>query len=86
MGWGWRGGTDGAGLYPGRGPFNDLPPWQRPGWLYGKGACWRRYQSELKPEDEATLLTEQKTVIEEQITNMHETLEKIQRRLDELRK
>ncbi len=24
--------------YPGNGPFRDLPPWQRPGWLYGAGA------------------------------------------------
>ncbi|MGQ9514487.1 MAG: hypothetical protein ACUVTL_05495 [Thermoproteota archaeon] len=28
------------GLWPGRGPFSYLPPWQRPGWLYGRGACW----------------------------------------------
>jgi len=25
------------GRYPGNGPFRDLPPWQRPGWLYGGG-------------------------------------------------
>jgi len=25
------------GGYPGNGPFNDVPPWQRPGWLYGYG-------------------------------------------------
>ena len=24
-------------MYPGNGPFRDLPPWQRPGWLYGYG-------------------------------------------------
>lgn len=36
-GWGWRGGW---GPWPGRGPFSYLPPWQRPGWLYGRGACW----------------------------------------------
>ncbi|MBC7081321.1 MAG: DUF5320 family protein [Thermoplasmatales archaeon] len=30
------------GIYrwPGRGPFSYLPPWQRPGWLFGRGACW----------------------------------------------
>jgi hypothetical protein len=28
------------GRWPGRGPFSHLPPWQRPGWLYGRGACW----------------------------------------------
>jgi len=32
---GYRGGR--RGLYPGNGPFRDLPPWQRPGWLYSYG-------------------------------------------------
>jgi len=36
MGWRGRGGR--GGPYPGRGPFSELPPWQRPGWLYGYGA------------------------------------------------
>jgi len=26
-----------GGRYPGNGPFRDLPPWQRPGWVYGSG-------------------------------------------------
>ncbi|MCD6368823.1 MAG: hypothetical protein J7L38_03390 [Thermoproteales archaeon] len=41
MGWGWGGGRRGwSGPWPGRGPFSYLPPWQRPGWLFGRGACW----------------------------------------------
>jgi hypothetical protein len=41
MGWRGRGrGGSGRGLWPGRGPFSNLPPWQRLGWLYGRGACW----------------------------------------------
>ncbi len=39
MGWRGRGGGW-SGPWPGRGPFSYLPPWQRPGWLYGRGACW----------------------------------------------
>ncbi|PCN50540.1 hypothetical protein B6U99_03880 [Candidatus Geothermarchaeota archaeon ex4572_27] len=41
-GWGWRGGgwRGGWGPWPGRGPFSHLPPWLRPGWLFGRGACW----------------------------------------------
>jgi len=35
---GWGGGW--AGPWPGRGPFSYLPPWQRPGWIFGRGACW----------------------------------------------
>ena len=36
MGWRGRGGGSG-GRWPGRGPFSNLPPWQRPGWLFGYG-------------------------------------------------
>ncbi|MGQ9744263.1 MAG: hypothetical protein ACUVQW_06585 [Candidatus Bathycorpusculaceae bacterium] len=36
MAWGWRGRSGGwTGPWPGRGPFSYLPPWQRPGWLFG---------------------------------------------------
>jgi len=38
FGWSGRGGW--RGPWPGRGPFSYLPPWQRPGWLFGRGACW----------------------------------------------
>ncbi|MFW9830814.1 MAG: zinc-ribbon domain-containing protein [Candidatus Thorarchaeota archaeon] len=41
-----RGGGRGRnqGPWPGQGPFSHLPPWQRPGWLYGPGSCWYFYQ------------------------------------------
>jgi len=28
-----------VGPWPGNGPFSYLPPWQRPGWVYGR-AYW----------------------------------------------
>lgn len=31
---GWRG-RGRSRLWPGAGPFSHLPPWQRPGWVYG---------------------------------------------------
>lgn len=37
-GWG-RGKGGWRGPWPGNGPFSYLPPWQRPGWIYGRGAC-----------------------------------------------
>jgi hypothetical protein len=86
MGWRGRGWTG-----PGRGPFSNLPPWQRPGWLYGRGACWYLYGPyqgvpAMKAEDETALLKEQKTAVEEQMKAMQETLKKVQKRLDELKK
>lgn len=39
-----RGRGRNQGAWPGRGPFSHLPPWQRPGWLYGPGSCWYLYQ------------------------------------------
>ena len=43
---GWRG--RGRGMWPGRGPFSYFPPWQRPGWVYGRGACWWLYAPYLR--------------------------------------
>ena len=43
---GWRGNRRGRsvlGFWSGHGPFSNFPPWQRPGWLYGRGACWWLY-------------------------------------------
>ena len=88
---GWRG-REWTGPWPGRGPYSNLPPWQRPGWLYGRGACWYLYgpysatPPTVKPEDEAALLAEQKTLVEEQLKAMQEALKKIQDRLNELNK
>jgi len=43
MAWWWPGGGWGRGRgwwsWGGRGPFSWLPPWLRPGWLFGRGAC-----------------------------------------------
>jgi hypothetical protein len=86
MGWRARGW---AGPGPGRGPFSHLPPWERPGWLYGRGACWYMYGpyrgiQPIKAEDEAALLKEQKTLLEDQLKAMQETQKRIQERLKEL--
>lgn len=93
----WRG-RGGSGPWPGRGPFSHLPPWERPGWLYGRGACWwlsspyaRTYPypslaPTLKPEEEANILKEQRAFIEEQLKALQETVKKIEARLEELKK
>lgn len=42
------------GQWPGNGPFSHLPPWQRPGWLYGPGSCWTIYQRNLQSAPETS--------------------------------
>lgn len=42
MGWRGRGGGR-SGRWPGRGPFSNLPPWQRPGRIYGFGRGFYGY-------------------------------------------
>jgi len=37
------------GIWPGFGPFSHLPPWERPGWLFGRGACWAYLWSHRLP-------------------------------------
>jgi hypothetical protein len=97
---GWRGrGTQGLGRWPGHGPFSDLPPWQRPGWLYGRGACWWLYpyytptgqgasdQTPIPPLMPVTpnLTKEQETVIlERQMNALQSQLDAIKNRLSEL--
>ena len=49
MGWRGRGGGR-SGPWPGNGPFSYLPPWQRPGWLYGRGVCWWLYNPNLQTD------------------------------------
>lgn len=38
--WGWRMGGRMGGPWPGKGPFSYLPPWLRPGWIFGRRMCW----------------------------------------------
>lgn len=71
--------------WPGRGPWSHLPPWERPGWIYGRGWCcnWIRPQWYYPPfpsrEDEIRYLEELKKYITEVV------LKEIDRRLEELR-
>ena len=93
----WRRGGR-RGSYPGRGPFNHLPPWQRPGWLYGPGSCWWLYggpvsttgypilPQNINTQDEMKLLTEQRKMFEDQIEVIKENMQKIENRLNQLSK
>ena len=85
---GWRGrGT--FGPWPGRGPFSDLPPWQRPGWVYGPGACWRlfgpRVASFYSPS-EAPSVTEQIKNLEAYKKEVEEEMNEINKQIERLKK
>jgi hypothetical protein len=97
MGWRGRGRGGGwVGLWPGRGPFSHLPPWQRPGWLYGRGACWwlsAPYVQTTAPKDPAVVppayttvpKDQEKAMLETQAKWLEQTLEQIRKRLEELK-
>ncbi len=98
MGWGWRGrGRSGGwvGPWPGRGPFSYLPPWQRPGWLYGRGACWWLFAPYLQttipqapvvipPASTAIPKEQEIAMLENQAKWLEQTLGQIRKRLEEL--
>ena len=72
-----------CGSWPGRGPFSDLPPWERPGWVYGRGSCWRflgdpYLQNYPNEKEERSYLEESKKRLEEQIKS-------IEKRINELK-
>ncbi|MGC8557144.1 MAG: DUF5320 domain-containing protein [Fervidicoccus sp.] len=77
MAWGKRFGT-----YPGNGPWSNLPPWERPGWKYGRGWCWQGYgrvawpysESPLNKEEEIRYLEEQKKYLEDSLKEIDERL------------
>jgi hypothetical protein len=61
----WRGQGRGgwSGPWPGKGPFSNLPPWQRPGWLYGRGACWWLFNPYLQANTPQVPSIDQQTQI-----------------------
>ena len=87
-----RGRSD-RGSWPGNGPFRDLPPWERPGWIYGPGSCWTLGNrgriglgARILPEDELEVLKQQKDQLERRLTLLQETLGKIEERFKEIQK
>ncbi len=95
-GYGRRGGRGGGGRgrWPGNGPFSHLPPWERPGWLYGPGSCWSLgYWNTAVGSSTAAApvvasniqtLQQQKDMMEAQLKSLQETLSRIEERMKEL--
>jgi hypothetical protein len=94
-GYGRRGSWGRGGRWPGNGPFRDLPPWERPGWLYGPGSCWtlgywRDYgvrpplAGQVTPTEEREALQIQRGMLESQLKSIQEAFQRIEKRLTEL--
>jgi len=91
---GGYGRSGGRGRWPGNGPFRNLPPWERPGWLYGPGSCWymsyRPGVSSIVPAFSSTnniqALQSQRDLLEEQIKRLEDSLKNIEKRLSEIQK
>ena len=84
--------SGGRGRWPGNGPFRNLPPWERPGWLYGRGSRWYMgYRpgggsvvSPLSTGADLQALQNQKGLLEEQLKTLQDRLESIEKRLSEI--
>ena len=79
----WKG-RRGYDAWPGRGPFSYLPPWERPGWLYGPGACWQLYAS--RPYTRAPTPDEETVYLETCMKELKQELEGVEARINQLRK
>ena len=86
----FRGRGRNQGNWPGNGPFRHLPPWERPGWIYGRGSCWYGVNSGVgsipsaTPQRESQILADQKGMLEEQLRSIQQRLAQIENRLSDL--
>jgi len=82
----WRGAY---GPWPGRGPFSHLPPWQRPGWLYGRGRCWWLFNQGFAPfymHSRFPTEDEQLNLLEDYRKDIEIELDEINREIERLKK
>ena len=63
----WHGGP---WAWPGRGPWSYLPPWERPGWYYGRGWCWNYMDDKLWLENYRDFLRSELQYVEERLKEL----------------
>lgn len=96
-GYGRRGNWGRGRGWPGNGPFRDLPPWERPGWLYGPGACWtlgywRNSEgapllgTRISAIENQEVLRQQRRILENQLKSLQDMIDAIERRMSDLEK
>ncbi len=75
----------------GRGPFNNLSPWERPGWLFGRGLCSWMYDPNLQkiaPLEPYVANSKDQEIfsLESRAKLLEQTLNDVKKRLEELEK
>ncbi|MEM2940089.1 MAG: DUF5320 domain-containing protein [Thermoproteota archaeon] len=73
-----------SGPYPGRGPFSNIPPWQRPGWYIGRGWCWRHFYPYWKNAP-VTIMKTEIDALEAYRAELEEELKSVEARIKELK-
>ena len=97
MAWGSYGRGKFAGPWPGRGPFAHLPPWQRPGWTLGRGACWWLYwnpnilrqqfpTTPYIPVNTPIAPEDELSTLEDYVKSLYEKAKGVEQRIEELKK
>ncbi len=77
--------------YPGFGPWSYLPPWERPGWRFGRGRgrgwgwCWWLLLPEYSAYEPQIPKEEELKILEEEARFLEEELDRIRKRIDELK-
>ncbi|BDC36636.1 MAG: hypothetical protein EF806_05070 [Candidatus Methanoliparum thermophilum] len=69
------------GRYPGHGPFSYLPPWERPGWVYGRGVCWwypYGYPAYRTKEEEIAALKDEQRDLQARLREIEERLKELE--------
>jgi hypothetical protein len=72
-----------SGTYPGGGPFSHLPPWQRPGWYFGRRWCWRYFYPYWK--DAPAAIKSEIDALEAYKAGLEEELKDVEARIKELK-
>ncbi|MGC8573739.1 MAG: hypothetical protein ACP5L0_07100 [Caldisphaera sp.] len=89
MGWGrnncWYPGN--INIYPGNGPFNYLPPWERPGFYLRYGYVPAMFQGlQISKEDKILWLESLKSNLENAKSNIEKQLNEINNLIESLKK
>ncbi|MEM1514127.1 MAG: DUF5320 family protein [Candidatus Thermoplasmatota archaeon] len=67
--------------WPGRGPFSHLPPWERPGRIFGRPCWWMlaQYSPTLTAEQEKEILKKEMELLKREIERIKERIKEVEK-------